>query len=432
MKPVVLVVAVACLAVFALARAGAATKAVSPDLARTHWAFQAIANPAPPKVQGTAWPRHDLDNFILARLKHVGLTPNPPVSPRALLRRVYFDLLGLPPSFAEMEKFAADPTREHFARLVDDLLARPEYGQRWARHWLDVARYADTTEQSVDGERRIPFAHTHRDYVVDALNADKPFDRFVLEQIAAERLPAATPADLRALGLFGVGRQFFANADGLARRGDDRIDTVTRGFLGLTLACARCHDHKFDPLPTADYYSLYGILDSLQEPLDTPRGWLVYHAPDRWAALLKQSRERDEPFFRLWHQLLALPRENFPVAAKKIIDSGLANHPPAVAAAFSAAPPPTMLAAATTYGALIAQALKADTAEARGHRYDQGELLAFALPDTAPDALGQLYNLKTDPGETTNLYFKHPEVVKELKALLEASKASGRTRAAKP
>lgn len=435
MKLRVLVIAAAGLAVLAVPQARSATKAASPDLAGTHWSFQPIANPAPPVVQTASWPRHDLDRFVLARLEHAGLQPNPPTDPGALLRRVYFDLIGLPPSFAEVEKFAAKPTGEAFARVVDDLLARPEYGQRWARHWLDVARYADTIEQSVDGERRIPFAHTYRDYVVDALNADKPFDRFVLEQIAADRLPDATAADLRALGFFGVGRKFFANADGPALRVDDRIDTLTRGFLGLTLACSRCHDHKFDPLPTTDYYSLYGILDSMEEPIDLPevrrggdvkmpaeyekkrgkaiadyeahvdatfassskhlrdfateylqylvrasanhrttdgdipldtqRGWLVYHAPDRWAELLKQCRDRDEPFFRLWHQLMALPKKDFAVAAKRIIDSGLANHHPAVVAAFKQSPPPTMLDAATTYGGIIAQALKSDTDECR-------------------------------------------------------------------
>ncbi len=435
MKPVISVVAAFCIAVLAIARVEAAMKAASLDLARTHWSFQSISNPVPPTVRKASWPRQDLDRFVLARLEHEQLKPNPPAEPRALIRRVYFDLIGLPPSFEEVEKFAAKPTRENFARLVDDLLARPEYGQRWARHWLDVARYADTIEQSVDGERRIPFAHTYRDYVVDALNSDKPFDRFVLEQIAADRLPDATPADLRALGIFGIGRQFFANADGPALRVDDRIDTISRGFLGLTLACARCHDHKFDPIPTADYYSLYGILDSLEAPidlpevrrsgdakalaefekkrskaiadyeahvdatfassskhlrdfameylqylvraspnhrttdgdipLDTPRGWLVYHAPDRWAALLKQCQQRDEPFFRLWHPLMALPKKDFAAAAKRIIDLGLANHHPAVVAAFKESPPQTMLDAATTYGGIIAQALKSDTPESR-------------------------------------------------------------------
>lgn len=374
-----------------------------------HWAFQPIK-----QVRGT------IDQLAKAS--------QPRADARTLIRRAYFDLIGLPPTYDEVEAFVANSqcdARASFAALIDHLLADPRYGQRWGRHWLDVVRYADTIEQSVDGERRIPFAHTYRDYVIDAFNSDKPFDRFVLEQVAADQLPNATPSDLRALGMYGVGRQFFPNADGPALRVDDRIDVIGRGFLGLTLACARCHDHKFDPVPTRDYYSLYGILDSLEEPLDlpvvrsvtrtsavisyeerraaaikayeahvdaclasstqhlkdfateylqylvrsspnhrttdgdipldTPRGWLVYHAPDRWAALLKQCQQRDEPFFRLWHQLMALPKEGFAEAAVKI---DLSGHHPAVVAAFSNHRLQTMLDAATTYGGIIAEALK--------------------------------------------------------------------------
>lgn len=393
----------------------AAKRVINIAEGQKHWAFQPIK-----PVRGT--------------IDQLAKSTQPRADPRTLIRRAYFDLIGLPPSYEEVEAFVADFNRESaslishpssFLRLIDKLLDDPRYGQRWGRHWLDVVRYADTIEQSVDGERRIPFAHTYRDYVIDAFNSDKPFDRFVLEQIAADRLPDATPSDLRALGMFGVGRQFTSNADGPALRVDDRIDVVGRGFLGLTLACARCHDHKFDPVPTRDYYSLYGILDSLEEPLDlpavrlvprtkkvgsyeerraaaikayeahvdacvasstqhlkdfateylqylvrsspnhrttdgdipldTPRGWLVYHAPDRWTALLKQCQQRDEPFFRLWHQLMALPKESFAEVAAKI---DLRGHHPAVVAAFSANPPQTMLDAATIYGAIIAEALK--------------------------------------------------------------------------
>jgi len=147
---------------------------------------------------------------------------------------------------------------------------RPEYGQRWGRHWLDVARYSDTTEKSVDGERRIPYAHTYRDYVIESFNRDRPFNQFVLEQIAADRLPAESKPDLRALGFLTVGRRFEGNIEAPELIIDDRIDTIGRGVLGLTLACARCHDHKFDAIPTADYYSLSGILASSTEPMDLP------------------------------------------------------------------------------------------------------------------------------------------------------------------
>ncbi|MEY2881757.1 MAG: hypothetical protein RLZZ15_4137, partial [Verrucomicrobiota bacterium] len=192
------------------------------------------------------------------------------------------------PSFDRVEQFAAAPTPAAFAALIDQLLARPEYGQRWGRHWLDVARYSDTTEKSTDGERRIPFAHTYRDYVIEAFNTDRPFDRFVLEQVAADRLPAAEQPDLRALGFLTVGRRFEGNLEAAELILDDRIDTIGRGVLGLTLACARCHDHKFDAIPTADYYSLAGILASSREPLDLPE---VGAAPDT-AAVKKYRADR--------------------------------------------------------------------------------------------------------------------------------------------
>jgi hypothetical protein len=406
---------------------------------RTHWAFQPLSRKGAASGPFPWNDRNPIDVFIGARLKEHALTASPRADARTLIRRASFDLTGLPPTFEEVESFATasiDHPESAFRNLIDRLLASPRYGERWGRHWLDVARYADTTEQSVDGERRIPFAHTYRDYVIDAFNADKPFDRFILEQIAGDRLSGTTAADLRGLGFFGVGRKFFANADGPALRVDDRIDTIGRGFLGLTLACARCHDHKFDPIPTKDYYSLYGILDSFEEPLDlpavrhtgeakavaaheekrakaiaafeahvdacvassnkhlrdfateylqyivrsspvhrttdgdipldTPRGWLVYHAPDRWAALLQQSRERDEPFFRLWHRLMALPKEGFADKAREAIEAGLEGHPPAVVEAFRESPPRTMLEAATTYGGLIEKALKTDDDASRG------------------------------------------------------------------
>ncbi len=253
-------------------RTGTAQKltAMTLDAVRSFRAFQPLHPQQPPPLNDPAWPRNDIDRWVLARLEQEGMKASPPADPRALVRRVYFDLIGLPPSFDEMEKFAVNPGPEAFARMVDDLLARAEYGQRWGRHWLDVARYSDTTEKSTDGERRIPFAHTYRDYVIDAFNSDKPFQRFILEQIAADRMPAESAPDLRALGFLTVGRRFEGNIEAPQLIIDDRIDVIGRGMLGLTLACARCHDHKFDAIPTADYYSLYGIIASSGEPLDLP------------------------------------------------------------------------------------------------------------------------------------------------------------------
>ncbi len=244
--------------------------AMTPAEARTHWAYQPITFPPVPVLPNAAPQLNALDQFVRARLAQEGLTPNPPADPRTLVRRAYLTLIGLPPSFERVEQFAAQPTPAAFAELVDQLLARPEYGQRWGRHWLDVARYSDTTEKSVDGERRIPFAHTYRDYVIESFNTDRPFNQFILEQIAADRLPAAAKPDLRALGFLTVGRRFEGNIEAPNLIIDDRIDTIGRGVLGLTLACARCHDHKFDAIPTADYYSLVGILASSHEPMDLP------------------------------------------------------------------------------------------------------------------------------------------------------------------
>jgi len=245
--------------------------AMTLEQARMHWSFQPIVPPLVPKAPlGQPADHNAIDRFVRTRLAAEGFTPNPPADPRTLVRRAYLTLLGLPPSYDRVERFAANPSPAAFAELVEQLLARPEYGQRWGRHWLDVARYSDTTEKSTDGERRIPFAHTYRDYVIEALNTDRPFDRFVLEQVAADRMPAESKPDLRALGFLTVGRRFEGNLEAPELIVDDRIDTIGRGLLGLTLACARCHDHKFDAIPTADYYSLYGILASSRDPMDLP------------------------------------------------------------------------------------------------------------------------------------------------------------------
>ena len=252
------------------AATGAKIIAMSLTEARSHWAYQPITSPPVPALTNPAANLNAIDHFVRARLAQEGLVSNAPADPRTLVRRSYLTLIGLPPSYERVEQFAANPTPAAFAELVDQLLARPEYGQRWGRHWLDVARYSDTTEKSVDGERRIPYAHTYRDYVIESFNRDRPFNQFVLEQIAADRLPPASRPDLRALGFLTVGRRFEGNLEAPELIIDDRIDTIGRGVLGLTLACARCHDHKFDAIPTADYYSLSGILASSTEPMDLP------------------------------------------------------------------------------------------------------------------------------------------------------------------
>ena len=238
--------------------------------ARKHWAFQPIRRPPLPTVKRISWLLNPVDRFILARLEQRGLTPSPPADRRTLIRRAYFDLLGLPPTPREVETFLADRSPDAYEKVIDRLLASPHYGERWGRHWLDVARYADTKDGVLMyGDDRVrPYAYTYRDYVIRALNEDVPFDRFVHEQLVADQLDLkGEPWRLAAMGFLTLGRMFDNNVHDVL---DDRIDVVSRGLFGLTVACARCHDHKYDPIPTADYYSLYGVFAASEAPLELP------------------------------------------------------------------------------------------------------------------------------------------------------------------
>ncbi len=229
--------------------------------ADTHWAFVPLQKPDLPSVD--VGEGNEVDAFILSKLRERGLKPNNPADKRSLIRRVTYDIVGLPPTFEEVQAFVADDSPNAYEKLVDRLLDSPAYGERWGRRWLDVARYADTKGRPNfrDGNR-YSYAHTYRDYVIDAFNTDKPFDRFVLEQIAADQLDLGEDSsELAALGFLTLGR-VFARDDFI----DDQIDVVTRGLQGLTVTCARCHDHKFDPIPTSDYYSLHGIFNSSEVP----------------------------------------------------------------------------------------------------------------------------------------------------------------------
>lgn len=233
-----------------------------------HWAFQPVRRDAPPAAADNgSWSKNPVDRFVGAKLAAAGLKPSPEADRRTLLRRASYDLLGLPPTMAEIEAFEGDTAPDAYERMIEQLLASPRYGERWARHWLDVARYGDTKGYTFQMERRFPFSYTYRDYVIRAFNDDLPYDRFIVEQIAADKLPRTDgDAGLAAMGFLTCGRQFTAIHDTV----DDQIDAVTRGFLGLTVACARCHDHKFDPLPQEDYYSLYGVFRSSVAPPQYP------------------------------------------------------------------------------------------------------------------------------------------------------------------
>jgi Protein of unknown function (DUF1553)/Protein of unknown function (DUF1549)/Planctomycete cytochrome C len=241
--------------------------AQAPSASR-HWAFQPVGRPQVPRVKNEAWVATPVDGFVLAALEKQGLPPAPPADRRTLLRRVTFDLIGLPPTPAEIDAFEADPAPDAFARVVDRLLASPHYGERWGRHWLDIARYADTKGYVFLEERRYPYAYTYRDYVIRAFNEDLPYDRFIVQQLAADRLPPdENSGALAGMGFLTLGRRFLNNVNDII---DDRIDVTSRGFLGLTVSCARCHDHKYDPIPQKDYYSLYGVFASCVEPSDLP------------------------------------------------------------------------------------------------------------------------------------------------------------------
>jgi hypothetical protein len=271
------------------AGAGGAKLTGLSDKARAHWAFQPVREFAvPAKLSNPAWCQNEVDAFVLAKLDQHGLKPSPAADGEALLRRLSYDLIGLPPTSVEVDAFSRDydsalamdamAARKGQAgravtgvveRTVERLLASPHYGERWARHWLDTARYSDTKGLKRNGTiETFEASWTYRDYVIDAFNSDKPYDQFIIEQLAADRLPDLAKDDprLAALGFITVGKRFQNNDDTI----DERIDATTKGFLGLTVACSRCHDHKFDPIPAADYYSLHGIFASVIEPQQNP------------------------------------------------------------------------------------------------------------------------------------------------------------------
>ncbi len=268
-------------------RDGAAkiTKKSDTEEARKWWAFQPVRKPEVPAVKDNGWPRGEIDKFVLASLETKGLKPVADADKLSLLRRVYFDLIGLPPTPQDIDAFVKDPSPDAFAKVVDRLLASPQFGERWGRHWLDVARYAESSGKDVN--IAFPHAWRYRDYVIASFNADKPFDQFVREQIAGDLMPSRDQKQqaeqLVATGFLALGtkglneqnpRQF---AMDLA---DEQIDTMSQAVLGLTVACARCHDHKFDPIPQRDYYALAGIFLSTETRYGTPQSIQNRHSSE--------------------------------------------------------------------------------------------------------------------------------------------------------
>lgn len=238
------------------------------ELAKTHWSFQPVKDPQPPATKLTGWSKQSIDAFVLAKLEAAKLNPARMADRRTLIRRAKFDLLGLPPTPEEVAAFEADQSPEAYKNLIDKLLESPHYGERWARYWLDISRYADTKGYVFFEDKNYTWAYAYRDYVVRAFNEDLPFNRFILEQLAADQLDLGDdPRALAAMGYLTLGSHFMGNVHDQI---DDRIDVVARGLLGMTLACARCHDHKYDPLSQDDYYALYGVFRSSNEPLVPP------------------------------------------------------------------------------------------------------------------------------------------------------------------
>jgi mono/diheme cytochrome c family protein len=260
-------------------------------LRQSHWSFRPVVAPPVPDVKDARWPSGDIDWFILAGLESKGLRPAPAADRRTLIRRVTFDLIGLPPTPDEVEAFVNDQSANAFAKVVDRLLASPHYGERWGRHWLDLARYADTkgyVDPDESRNSRFAFSYTYRDWVIRAFNDDMPYDSFLVRQIAADRLAhdENETRDLAALGFLTLHRDFQGAEDKVI---EDRIDVLTRTTLGLSVACARCHDHKFDPIPQEDYYSLYGVFAGASVE-EAP----ILHGPADRKALEAYNRERNK------------------------------------------------------------------------------------------------------------------------------------------
>ena len=228
-----------------------------------HWSFLPIKKAVPPINEMS----HPIDSFIHQKLNKRLIKQSATADKRTLIRRLSIDLIGLPPSISEISAFENDPSSDAYEKVVDRLLASPRYGERWARHWLDIARYADNKGYVFFEDKNYPWAWTYREYVINSLNNDLPYNQFIIEQIAADQLETKDKKSLAALGFLTVGGHFMGNTHDII---DDRIDVMTRGLMGLTVSCARCHDHKFDPIPAADYYSLYGIMRSSFEPITPP------------------------------------------------------------------------------------------------------------------------------------------------------------------
>jgi hypothetical protein len=420
---------------------------------RTHWAFQPVVRAAVPEVSASSWVRNPIDAFVAQRLERAGLQPTPEADRRTLIRRATFDLTGLPPSAEEAAAFVQDEAPDAYERLIDRLLASPRYGEQWGRHWLDVARYADSKGYVYAREERF-FVNSslYRDWVIRATNEDLPYDRFVKLQLAADQL-AEDPRDLAAMGFLTLGRRFLGVPGDII---DDRIDVVSRGLLGLTVGCARCHDHKYDPIPTADYYSLYGVFANCYESRVTvPRApgmaeptaeflqgfnertqkltdetaasrkqleeHIRTHIPQyllaqrelekypelafnlltnfgdelpgivrRWEAYLATGAKQNEPVFAIWRAFAALPEEGFAEKASEVTAQIQSGAIPASARVARAfAEPPATLNDVAERYGTIFSEVEAAW-KAHGEQQATAGAVTPALPDAEQELLRQV------------------------------------------
>ncbi|MDQ1471827.1 MAG: hypothetical protein QOJ99_3307 [Bryobacterales bacterium] len=299
---------------------------------RKFWSFQPVRKPALPEVKNSAWVRNDIDRFILAKLEEKGLKPVRPADRRTLIRRATFDLTGLPPTPDEIETFLKDQSPDAFVKVVDRLLASPRYGERWGRYWLDIVRYADSKAGFF--EDPYPNAFRYRDWVIQALNQDMPYNTFLKAQVAADLLPISNTDESKEKLLPALGFQSLGNLGFGGMGNDDRVDVLTRGVMGITVACAQCHDHKYDPIPTKDFYSLLGVFkntESDQYPLASPDVVAAYDGQmKKIAAMEALIRDFEEKQNNILTDIFTKQTSRYMVASWKVL-SGLKTEKTAAA-----------------------------------------------------------------------------------------------------
>ena len=300
-------------------------KKLALDKAREFWSFKPIVDPPAPSVSEPNWAFNDIDRFILHRLEETGLRPVATADKRTLIRRATFDLIGLPPTPEEIQSFLADHSADAYPKVVERLLASPHYGERWGRHWMDLVRYADTAGDNSDFP--IPQAYLYRNYIINSFNADKPYDQFVREQIAGDLMPAESDLQRNeqtiATGYIASSRRFGSVIEDYPQHLtiEDTIDNLGRTFLGLTISCARCHDHKFDPISSEDYYGLYGIFDSTRYPFpgielqQKPRDFVKLVGGGQLAYAVAEAKPADARI-----QLRGEPKKQGELVPRKFLD----------------------------------------------------------------------------------------------------------------